>query len=80
VNRPSGETLFGTSVDSVAEATIEPRDATVKTRSEVRFKGYSFSLATLDVMSPRHCGELEERLKSSWAVDIHDLLGFFILA
>jgi hypothetical protein len=29
-------------------------------------------------MSPRHRGEHGERLKSSWAVDIHDLLGGFI--
>jgi hypothetical protein len=29
-------------------------------------------------MSPRHCGELGLRLKSWWAVDIHDLLAFFI--
>jgi hypothetical protein len=34
---------------------------------------------TFNVMSPRHCGELGSRLKSSWAVDIHDFVAPFIV-
>ena len=34
---------------------------------------------TLDVMSPRHCGENEMKLNSLWAVDIHDLFGMSVL-
>lgn len=29
-------------------------------------------------MSPRHCGKYELKLISLWAVDIHDLIGFFL--
>jgi hypothetical protein len=35
-------------------------------------------LATLDVMSPRHCDELGLKLKSLWAVNIHDLLAVLL--
>jgi hypothetical protein len=35
-------------------------------------------VATFDVMSPRHCDELGLKLKSLWAVDIHDLLAVLL--
>jgi hypothetical protein len=37
----------------------------------------TISYRTFDVMSPRHCDEFELKFNSLWAVDIHDLLGFF---
>ena len=39
---------------------------------------FSFWL-TIDVMSPRQGGAYGESLKSSWAVDIHDLLELMLV-
>ena len=55
-----------------------PRALAKWTDWSCNYLGVLFLTRTFDVMSPRQCSENEVKLNSLWAVDIHDLFGFFI--